>query len=157
MLQVIFWPVNFNSALLPVFMFYNDRLFLSFCNVLLPNISKTVKQNIAKTLSWDFPVKNCNKSSQEILFSGSKLLQLYRAQIYKQLRSPGVDSQESILPTYVVCRAGTTNIVIVTTLQLHKLVEPIPCNRFLGSSNVYKFGLCCILCVYGRVERHSYG
>jgi hypothetical protein len=32
------------------------------------------------------------------------------------------------------------------------LAEPIPCNRFLGSSNVYKFELCCILCVWKSEE-----
>ncbi len=26
--------------------------------------------------------------------------------------------------------------------RLHRLAESIPCNRFPGSSNVYKFGLC---------------
>jgi hypothetical protein len=31
-------------------------------------------------------------------------------------------------------RAGTTT--------LHRLAESIPWNRFLGSLNVYKFGLC---------------
>jgi hypothetical protein len=56
-----------------------------------------------------------------------------RAGICKRLRSPGIDSKESIPPAYVAWRAGTSNEVVVPALQAG--------NRFLGSKKVYKFGL----------------
>ncbi len=46
-----------------------------------------------------------------------------RAHICKHLRGPGVDSEESILPTYVAWRAGTTNRVGVPA---HQAWESIP-------------------------------
>jgi hypothetical protein len=49
----------------------------------------------------------------------------YWARICKRLWSPGIDSEESISPAYVACRAGTTNRVVVPACQ--------PENRFLGS------------------------
>ncbi len=69
----------------------------------------------------------------------SKLITLYRdlnwvavkdswARIRKRLRSPGIVTKESILPSYVACRAGTRNYIRWQ-------------NRFLGSLNVFKFGL----------------
>jgi hypothetical protein len=48
-----------------------------------------------------------------------------RVRICKRLRSPGIDSSESIPPAYVACRAGTTNRVVVPARQAG--------NRFLGS------------------------
>ncbi len=51
----------------------------------------------------------------------------HRARICKRLRSPGIDSNESI-PAYVAWRAGTK--------PLHKLAESIPWHRFLGSRNI---------------------
>ncbi len=48
-----------------------------------------------------------------------------RAHIFKHLESPGIDSEESILPAYVSWRASATNMVIVPTRQAG--------NRFLGS------------------------
>jgi hypothetical protein len=48
-----------------------------------------------------------------------------RASICKRLRSPGIDSEESIQAGYVAGRAGTTNMVVVPTRQVW--------NRFLGS------------------------
>jgi hypothetical protein len=45
------------------------------------------------------------------------------ARICKRLLSPGIDSEKSILPAYVACRAGTTNRVVVPARQ--------PENRFL--------------------------
>ncbi len=47
------------------------------------------------------------------------------ARICKRLRRPGIDSEDSIPPAYVVWRAGTTNSVIVPARQAE--------NRFLGS------------------------
>ncbi len=38
---------------------------------------------------------------------------LCRARICKRLRRPGIDSEESIPPAYVACRAGTTNKIAV--------------------------------------------
>ncbi len=49
---------------------------------------------------------------------------------------PGIDSKELIPPAYLAWRAGTT--------ILHRLAESIPWNRYLGSLNVYKFGLCAV-------------
>ncbi len=48
-----------------------------------------------------------------------------RARICKRLRSPGIDSEESITPAYVAWRAGTTNRDVVPARQAG--------NRFLGS------------------------
>ena len=88
------------------------------------------------------------------------------ARIWKRLRSPGIDSKESIPPAYVSLRAGTSNRVAIPSRQAR--------NWFLGSlkglqiralggryvkkglsykparlgidswapSKVYKFGLC---------------
>jgi hypothetical protein len=49
----------------------------------------------------------------------------HRARICKRLRSPGIDSEESIPPAYVAWRANTTNMVVVPARQAG--------NRFLGS------------------------
>jgi hypothetical protein len=49
----------------------------------------------------------------------------YWARICKRLRSPGIDSDESILPVYVAWRTGTTNRIVVPGRQAG--------NRFLGS------------------------
>ncbi len=48
-----------------------------------------------------------------------------RARICKRLRSPGIDSDNSIPPAYVAWRAGATNRVVVPARQAR--------NRFLGS------------------------
>jgi hypothetical protein len=48
-----------------------------------------------------------------------------RVRICKRLRSPGIDSEELILPAYVALRAGTTKRVVVPARQAG--------NRFLGS------------------------
>ncbi len=47
-----------------------------------------------------------------------------RARICKRIRSTGIDSKESIPPTYVAWRAGTSNRVVVLARQAG--------NRFLG-------------------------
>jgi hypothetical protein len=47
-----------------------------------------------------------------------------RARIYKRLRSPGIDSEESIQSANEAWRAGTTNRVVVPVRQAE--------NRFLG-------------------------
>jgi hypothetical protein len=39
-------------------------------------------------------------------------------------------------------RAGTTTLFFVPAVSLHRLAKSIPRNRFLGSINVYKYGLC---------------
>jgi hypothetical protein len=38
-------------------------------------------------------------------------------------------------------RAGTTTIFVVPPTKLHRLAKSMPWNRFLGSLNVYKYGL----------------
>jgi hypothetical protein len=48
-----------------------------------------------------------------------------RARICKRLRSPGIDSKESIPPAYVARRAGTSNRFVVLACKAG--------NRFLGS------------------------
>jgi hypothetical protein len=50
------------------------------------------------------------------------------------IRSPGIDSQPggSVLQPYLTYRSA----------RLHRLTESITWNQFLGSLNVYKFGLC---------------
>ncbi len=47
-----------------------------------------------------------------------------RARTFKSLRSPGIDSKESISPAYVAWRAGTSNEVFVPAYQAG--------NQFLG-------------------------
>jgi hypothetical protein len=51
----------------------------------------------------------------------------------KRIRSPGIDSKESIPPAYEAWRTSTTNMVVVTARPatyymyvVHKLVESIP-------------------------------
>jgi hypothetical protein len=55
-------------------------------------------------------------------------------EFWNLLRSPGIDSHpgESVRPSYLTYRSA----------RLHCLAESIPWNQFLGSLNVYKFGLC---------------
>jgi hypothetical protein len=57
--------------------------------------------------------------------SNSSVRRGNRARICKRLWSPGIDSEESISPAYVACRAGTTVRVVVQASQ--------PENRFSGS------------------------
>jgi hypothetical protein len=45
--------------------------------------------------------------------------------VFERLRRPGIDSEYSIQPAYVVRRAGTTNRIVVSASQAG--------NRFLGS------------------------
>jgi hypothetical protein len=61
---------------------------------------------------------------------------LYRpaiARICKPFKVPGIDSQPGgpVRQLYLLYRLA----------GLHRLVESIPWNRFLGSSNVYKYGI----------------
>ena len=66
------------------------------------------------------------------------------------LRSTGIDSRSL---------AGRHDNPILSTglpNRLHKLAESIPWNRFLGSLNVYKFGLCFLnLCQWKSNENFS--
>ncbi len=50
-----------------------------------------------------------------ILYDG--LVSADRARIYKQLRSPGIDYKESIPPTHIAWRAGTSNRFVVPARQ----------------------------------------
>ncbi len=47
-----------------------------------------------------------------------------QARICKRLRSPGIDSKESILQTYVAWRAGTSNRVVVPACQATSESKP---------------------------------
>jgi hypothetical protein len=49
----------------------------------------------------------------------------YRGRICKRLRSPGIDSNESIPPAFITWRDGTSNRVVVLARKAW--------NRFLGS------------------------
>ncbi len=53
------------------------------------------------------------------------------------LRSPGIDSQHGgpVRQLYLTHRPA----------RLHRLAESVPCNRFLGSLNGYKFGLTSVV------------
>ncbi len=66
-------------------------------------------------------IKNMFGHFPQILKFGRDVVQRHicRAQICKRLRSPGIDSEESIPPAYVAWRAGTSNMVIVG--WLHRL------------------------------------
>ncbi len=43
---------------------------------------------------------------------------------------------------FPACLAGTTTLYVVPARQAIMLAESIPRNQFLGSINVYKYGLC---------------
>jgi hypothetical protein len=90
----------------------------------------------------------------------------YRVGIFKLLWSPGIDSSESITPSYVVrariCkpvkeprnrfpawRAGTTTLFVLRAGRLHRLAESTPRNRFLGSINLLQ-----IRALAGRYDNH---
>jgi len=66
---------------------------------------------------------------------------IIKGRICKRLRSPGIDS-------YVAWRAGTTNRIMYRPARVHRLAETIPRNQFLGSLNVYKFGLWILRHIY---------
>jgi hypothetical protein len=61
------------------------------------------------------------------------LYQPARARICKPFKEPGIDSQPGgpVRQPYLLYRLA----------RLHRLAEMIPLNRFLGSLNVYKYGL----------------
>ncbi len=68
--------------------------------------------------------------------------------ICKRLMRPGIDSEDSIPPAYVVWRAGTTNRVIVPTRQAE--------NRFLGSIKGLQIrALVCCCFLQRRRNRYS--
>jgi hypothetical protein len=58
-------------------------------------------------------------------FTASYIQYVYRARICKRLRSPGINTEESVPPAYVAWRAGTPNAIIEPARQGE--------NRFLGS------------------------
>ncbi len=49
---------------------------------------------------------------------------------------------------FVTFKGPRNRFQLIDSARLHRLAESIPCNRFLCSLNVYKFGLR-----YGRVKR----
>jgi hypothetical protein len=63
------------------------------------------------------------------------------------LRSPGIDFQPGrpVRQPYLTYRPA----------RLYRLAKSIPRNRFLGSLNVYKFGLCCPA-VSGHIVHHPW-
>ncbi len=92
-----------------------------------------------------------------------------RVRICKRLRSPGINSKESVPPAYVAWRAGTSTrarickpfwspeidsrpggpvqqpYLTYRPAGLHRLAESLPRNRFLASINVYKYGLWVVV------------
>jgi hypothetical protein len=69
------------------------------------------------------------------LFTGGLLLHTAQgscARICKSLRSPGINSKESVPPAYVAWWAGTSNRVLVLARQAG--------NRFLGSLKCLQIG-----------------
>jgi hypothetical protein len=58
-----------------------------------------------------------------------------RARICKRLRSPGIDSKESIPPVFVAWRAGTTTLFAVPSLEsipvLLKRLQIRPLNHLM--------------------------
>ncbi len=69
--------------------------------------------------------------SSESIFGLHKRLQIralkyeflhmkYRGGIFKLLRSPGIDSNESIPPAYVAWRAGTTTLFLFSSYGPHR-------------------------------------
>ncbi len=56
---------------------------------------------------------------------GKSSLEMNRARIYTRLRSPGIDSKESIPPAYVAWRARQIGLSFRPT-RLHRLAESIP-------------------------------
>jgi hypothetical protein len=86
---------------------------------------------------------------------------MYCDGVLKLYKSPGIDSKESIPPRYGACRAEPVFVDLLRSpgidfqhsgparqpylsyrpARLHRLAKSIPWNRFLGSINVYKYGL----------------
>ncbi len=60
-------------------------------------------------------------------------MQIAELEFVNLLRSPGIDSQPD--------GSGKQPYLTYRPARLHRLAESIPWNRFLGSLNVYKFGL----------------
>jgi hypothetical protein len=54
---------------------------------------------------------------QDLFEVCQELITMPRTRICKRVRSPGIDSKESIPPAYVTWRAGTTNRVIAPARQ----------------------------------------
>jgi hypothetical protein len=61
-----------------------------------------------------------------------------RARICKRLRSPEIDSKESIPLAYVAWRAGTVTLFVV---PVHRRAESIPRNLFLDSLKFTNSGI----------------
>ncbi len=58
----------------------------------------------------------CSPTTNCVIVFSIRIL-INRARKCKRLRSPGIDSEESIPPIYVAWRTGTTNRVVVPTRQ----------------------------------------
>jgi hypothetical protein len=58
-------------------------------------------------------VFNANSFSRAALFSSCCKFNNTRARIFKRLRSPGIDSKESIPPAYEAWRAGTIALFLL--------------------------------------------
>ncbi len=72
-----------------------------------------------------------------------------RARICKRLRSPGIDSEESIPPTYVTWRAGATNRVCAPVRQAKESIPGL-------LKKVYKYWLCSLFSYTGPASCPAY-
>ncbi len=83
------------------------------------------------------PLKECRRRTGLHLISFSKIQFLppciSEPVFVNLLRSPGTD--------YHAWRAGTPTLFVVPSRQATQVAESIPRNRFLGSLNVYKYGI----------------
>jgi hypothetical protein len=109
------------------------------------------EESISPTyVSWRVGTKNrvvvpSRQAGNRFLVSlkGLQIRAQSRARICNRLRSPGIDSKESIPPAYVDWRTWARICKPFKKLRkIPSLAESIHWNRFLGSWNVYKFGRC---------------
>ncbi len=101
-----------------------------------------------------FTCKNCEKYIQDeikkkedpnnpwVWLTSYSRIPVCIARICKRLRSPGIDSKESIPLAYFSSADQYDKYSCRTSPLGYRLAESIPLHRFLGSLNVYKFGLC---------------
>ncbi len=100
-----------------------------------------------------FPARNVSSPHERSERPGARRLRCpqanltlrYSAHICKRLWSPGVDSEESTSPDYVVWRAGTTNRVAVPAPPPARLVSiPGLHKRFTNTVSVFRYTGCPI-------------
>ncbi len=73
-----------------------------------------------KWIVYIFCVGSIKKAKEPIIIQEYSL---YKARIFKILRSPGIDSKESIPPAYVAWRAGTITLSLCSVPSPHRLFK----------------------------------